>query len=421
MFVPRTVASPSTNGSSPTIARPIVVLPEPDSPTRPTTSPGATVSVDAVDGPERRRPAPLRVLDGDALRGRRPGRRSSATRPAVDVGARGSRSASNSFGTIDAEVGHRRAAAPACTRRVGEPNTWRDGPDLDDPPALHHDHAVGQVGDDAHVVGDQQDAGVDAVAQVAHQLEDLGLHRDVERRRRLVGDEQRRVHRQRLGDHRALSLTARQLVRVRVDAPLRVGDLDELEQLDGAAPGQLRATSPGGCGASRRSGSRRCTRGSAPSSAPGRSSTTSRAPDLAQGALVDADELASAERDRPAHATSSSAAGPSATSPSSTCRSRTRRRSRAPHRRADRTSAPMTAGYHVPSTQKSMSRSRTCRTGSALAVVVTGRRSLRRGRLPRWSRAAGVPIDVRTSADGRHGRRSVPRPSSCCSWSIRSS
>ena len=36
-------------------------------------------------------------------------------------------------------------------------------------------------------------AGVDAVAQIADQLEDLGLHGDVERGGRLVGDQQQRV------------------------------------------------------------------------------------------------------------------------------------------------------------------------------------------------------------------------------------
>ena len=40
MSIPATVRVPSTTGSRPTAARPIVVLPEPDSPTRPTTSPG---------------------------------------------------------------------------------------------------------------------------------------------------------------------------------------------------------------------------------------------------------------------------------------------------------------------------------------------------------------------------------------------
>ncbi len=40
-------------------------------------------------------------------------------------------------------------------------------PRFDDPTALHDDHVVSEVGDDTHVVGDQDDPGVDAVAEVA--------------------------------------------------------------------------------------------------------------------------------------------------------------------------------------------------------------------------------------------------------------
>ena len=61
------------------------------------------------------------------------------------------------------------------------------------------------------------------------------MHRDVERRRRLVGEEQCRVVRECKGDHLALLLTAGELVGVVVDALLGVGDLDERQQFDGAA------------------------------------------------------------------------------------------------------------------------------------------------------------------------------------------
>ena len=58
-------------------------------------------------------------------------------------------------------------------------------------------------------------------AQLADQRQDLRLDRDVERRRRLVGDQQVGVARERHRDHRALAHAARELVRVVVDAPLR--------------------------------------------------------------------------------------------------------------------------------------------------------------------------------------------------------
>ena len=55
-----------------------------------------------------------------------------------------------------------------------------------------------------------------AALQVAQQVEDLRLDRDVERRDRLVGDEQLGVERERARDADALALAARELVRVAV-------------------------------------------------------------------------------------------------------------------------------------------------------------------------------------------------------------
>ena len=69
----------------------------------------------------------------------------------------------------------------------------------------------------------------------AQQRHHLGLHRDVERRRRLVGDQQRRPARQGHGDADALALPARQLVRVGAHDALRIGQADPRAQLDGEA------------------------------------------------------------------------------------------------------------------------------------------------------------------------------------------
>ena len=106
-------------------------------------------------------------------------------------------------------------------------------PALDDAAVLHHHDAVGHVGDHTHVVGDQHDACVDPLAQVAHQLEDLGLDGHVECRGGLVGDQQLGLAGQRLRDHRALPLATGELVREGVEAPLRLGDLHQRQQLDG--------------------------------------------------------------------------------------------------------------------------------------------------------------------------------------------
>ena len=79
-----------------------------------------------------------------------------------------------------------------------------------------------------------------AVAQPPQQLDDLGLERDVERTRRLVRDQQRRLEQQRHGDHDALPHAARELVRIVVQALGGVGDADLLEQLQ-RAPAQRAA------------------------------------------------------------------------------------------------------------------------------------------------------------------------------------
>ena len=53
MSRPSKVIAPPVTGARPSTARPSVVLPEPDSPTRPTVSPGKDVEGDAVQGAER--------------------------------------------------------------------------------------------------------------------------------------------------------------------------------------------------------------------------------------------------------------------------------------------------------------------------------------------------------------------------------
>ena len=60
-----------------------------------------------------------------------------------------------------------------------------------------------------------------SVAELHQQLKDLSAHGCVEVRHRLVGDDDLRLQRERPGDHHALSLTARQLVRVRQEEAFR--------------------------------------------------------------------------------------------------------------------------------------------------------------------------------------------------------
>ena len=71
-------------------------------------------------------------------------------------------------------------------------------------------------------------------------MDHLGADRDVERRHRLVADEALRLEHERRGDHDALALTARELVRVAVPEALRRAQAGPLEgrqsSLDAVVP-----------------------------------------------------------------------------------------------------------------------------------------------------------------------------------------
>ncbi|MOA61378.1 hypothetical protein D3C78_1865070 [compost metagenome] len=60
-------------------------------------------------------------------------------------------------------------------------------------PVLHHRDPVGKLFHNAEVVGDKQQTHVQLVAQLTQQLQDLCLHRHVQRGGRFVGDQQFRT------------------------------------------------------------------------------------------------------------------------------------------------------------------------------------------------------------------------------------
>ncbi|MNR50778.1 hypothetical protein D3C85_1703480 [compost metagenome] len=92
-------------------------------------------------------------------------------------------------------------------------------------------------------MGDQQDRHALAVAaalfglQVQQQLHDACADGHVQGGGRFVGDQQPGPAGQGHGDHRALQLAARELVREAVDPPLGVADAGAGEQGDGLGTG----------------------------------------------------------------------------------------------------------------------------------------------------------------------------------------
>ena len=79
---------------------------------------------------------------------------------------------------------------------------------FDDASGVHDCDAIGELRDHAEIVGDEDHRGAAVAAALAQQFENLRLHGDVERGRRLVGDDEPGAQRERHRDHHALSLSA---------------------------------------------------------------------------------------------------------------------------------------------------------------------------------------------------------------------
>jgi hypothetical protein len=105
---------------------------------------------------------------------------------------------------------------------------------LDNLGRIHDDHVVGCLGDDSEIVRDHDDRAPEVILEALHQVEDLRLRRHVERRRRLVRDQEVGIVDQCHGDHHALAHAARELVRIVVDPRLRLRDPDCLQELERA-------------------------------------------------------------------------------------------------------------------------------------------------------------------------------------------
>jgi hypothetical protein len=107
------------------------------------------------------------------------------------------------------------------------------GSGFDDASGVHDGDAIRRLGDHPEIVRDEQHGQLECGLHLTQQIEDLGLNRHVERRRRLVGDDQRRLARQRHRDQHTLSHAPGQLMGIVVDARFRIGDADHTQQLDG--------------------------------------------------------------------------------------------------------------------------------------------------------------------------------------------
>ena len=110
-------------------------------------------------------------------------------------------------------------------------STSSTGPPLDDLAGVHDQHLVGDVASAREVVRHVEECEPMALLELQDQVQNPDPDRDVEHRRRLVGDDHRWLDRERTCDRDTLPLAAGQLVRVlRGDPPGR-HQADRLEQL----------------------------------------------------------------------------------------------------------------------------------------------------------------------------------------------
>ena len=107
-----------------------------------------------------------------------------------------------------------------------------DGALLDDFTTEHDEDAIGDILDDAEVVGDEDEAHAEAAPEFGEEFHDLLLDGDVEGGGGFVGDEELGAATEGHGDHDALLHAAGELVRVGAEAFFGFGDADLAEPGD---------------------------------------------------------------------------------------------------------------------------------------------------------------------------------------------
>ena len=135
-------------------------------------------------------------------------------------------------------------------------------------PEVHDGDVLADVAHHRQVVRDEEVGEAELLLETHHQVEHLGLHGDVERRDRLVGDDELGLDRERAGDADPLPLAAAELVRAPVGELGR--EADALEQVGDARRARLLRHDPRARRAPRRASGARSSSGSATSTDPGR-------------------------------------------------------------------------------------------------------------------------------------------------------
>lgn len=94
------------------------------------------------------------------------------------------------------------------------------------------DHSICMLRNNSHVVSDEQNSHSGPLTDPVEQCQDLGLHGDIERGGRFIGDQQIGLVGQRQRDRNTLLLPAGELMRKVIDAALWIRNLHLLEEFD---------------------------------------------------------------------------------------------------------------------------------------------------------------------------------------------
>ena len=103
-----------------------------------------------------------------------------------------------------------------CVRVHGIEEKFIGLSELNDLAQVHDGHPVADVFDDGEVVRDEKVGEAEFLLQVAEEIDDLRLNRDIERRDGFVGDNHFGLERKGAGNAKALPLTAGERVRVAI-------------------------------------------------------------------------------------------------------------------------------------------------------------------------------------------------------------
>ena len=288
---------PLVRGASPTAARASVDLPEPDSPTRPTTSPSGIVRLTPSTAVVAVRPAPKRTVTSSkrsslirapplsrwsrcrcATCGMPSGSGSPARQQATRLPPSSVARCGSTARHCASASGHRAAYAHpsgSCAGSTGRPaivasGRWRcvsmSGTAASSARVYGCFAAVARSAAGrsstmrpAYITSTRSQTSAttetswlirsratsSSLADRLQQVEHLLLHGDVEGRRRLVGDDERRSAHEAHADHRALAHAAGELVGVLLRALCGIGDPHGVEAIDGARERLPCATCPG--------------------------------------------------------------------------------------------------------------------------------------------------------------------------------